>query len=601
MHPNHAPRLKRNNLLLSITLALVWCCAAQPAQSEPAPPTVPTPAEALAAYQTVDAWVRAAAVPPADPSIDLPASTAVAVTLRRGGRVIGRGTSVMAPATPAEALREAAGHSWVEASEHLSDTNDALRQQRLKESAGALTIDLELAGRWTPIGGDTFVDAAGEVMPGIEGIGARVGDRLVAVFPGTMQSANREPSQAILSAAGSLDLPPLPLKQLRDNHGLVVYRFPVTRLAQTAPDSRPIFLYRGGRVTPMSAVSTSSLRTFADTIATNMLNRNWPGDEPLGLMDTIRPWIGDYEEPVIASPRSQALAALALTRWAQLKDDPRPQRAAIGALLDELTEYGQGEANASDELTSAAMTLYAINEAERFGVWGGSLPIKVVRLRSHCRQHIEGAIADAENISAPVLALIACAAASDSVIDRSSTEQLVRALLRESPPQELPALSPWIGWAELSLAEGGTRIPSAIALREHRSILWRHQLTGTGLGADQPDLVGGIVFTASRRPAPSWQTARALAFIATMLADDRLTTAEERMPEVVRLTRAMRFLMELSIDRADASLVPASRSMAVGAVRNSLTDQRAPLDAASMTLLTVCETIRAFEDAGSGR
>jgi len=598
----HAPRLKRNNVFGALACFFGVLCAAQPAQTAPAtPPAVPTPAEALAAYQTVDAWVRAAAIPGAERPIDLPASTAVSVTLRRGGRVIGRGTSVMAPATPPEALRNAAGQAWVEASERLITENDALRDQRLRESAAVLTIDLELAGRWTPIGGDTFVEAAAEVTPGIDGIGARVGDRLVSVFPGAMLSANREPSQAILSAAGALDLPPLPLKQLRDNHGLVVYRFPVTRLAQTNPDSPPIFLFRGGRVTPISAVSAASMRTFADRLATNMLGRHWPGEQPMGLMDTIRPWIGDYEEPVIASPRSQALAALALTRWASLKENPAAQHAAVAALLQELAELGPEEDNAANDIASAAMTLYAINEAQRAGVWGGPPPLRLTRLRSVCRDRVESVMNDQRSVGAPVLALVACAAASDGVIDRSATEQLVRALLRGAAPQELPALSPWVGWAELALHADGSSVPSAIALREHRSILWRHQIDGAGAGAAQPDLVGGIVFTAARHPEPSWQTARALALVATMLGDDRLTNDDERLPEVVRLTRAVRFLMELTMDGTDVSLVPASKQTAVGAVRNSLTDMRAPLDATSMTLLTVCEAIKAFEQAGSGR
>ena len=556
----------------------------------------------MEAYQTVEEWVRAADIPGEAESQAFPECTAISVTLRRGGRVIGRGTAVVDPSSPAGALREATGQAWVEASERLNIENDALQSERLIEGARVLTIDLELAGQWTPIGGDTFIEAAGEVTPGIDGVGARVGDRLIAILPGTMLSANREPSQTLLSAAGALDLPPLPLRQLRDNHGLVVYRFPVTRLTQINPGSAPIFLFRGGRVTPVSAVTSSSVRRFADQLAGNILKRHWPGDEPLGLMDTLRPWVGDYAQPIIAPPRSQALAALALTRWSALGKRSDAKLAAIRALFDELAEVNPDETDPAAEITNAAMTLYAINEAERAGVWRDvGMPEAISALRSRCRGAVARGIDDPETIEAPALALIACAAASDEATDRSATEQVVRTLFRNAPPQELPALSPWLGWAELSLHPEGSSLPSTIALREHRSILWRHQIQRTGVGADQPDLIGGIVFTALRHPDPNWQTSRALALIATMLRDQRLTKPDERLPEIVRLTQAVRFLMELSMDRTDAALVPASESTTLGAVRISLTDHRAPLDATSMTLLTICEMIRAFESVESSR
>jgi hypothetical protein len=344
------------------------------------------------------------------------------------------------------------------------------------------------------------------------------------------------------------------------------------------------------------------MQRFANTLASNILSRHWPGDEALGLMGTLRPWVGDYAEPVIAAPRSQALAALALVRWAELGDGSKARRVVAGALLEELAAIDPDEDDPALEISGAAMTLYAINEAVRTGVWGESgVPGAIAALRTRCQIAVEFAIDQPDQLAAPSLALIACAAASDDAIDQSTTEQIVRTLMRESPPQELPALSPWIGWAELALHRDGSHIPSAIALREHRSILWRHQISGIGIGASDPDLIGGIVFTSSRHPEPNWQTARALALIATMLGDARLTKTDERLPEIVRLTRAVRFLMELTIDETDAALVPSSGSTAIGAVRMSLTDHRCPLDSTAMTLLTMCETIEAFDKIESTR
>jgi len=563
--------------------------AAQSAQS------APPPSMALDAYRAIDGWVRSAHIPDEAPDLELDGVTAIGVTLRSGGRVIGRGSVVAGVAPPAMALREAAGLAWTEAAQRFMGENDALRRQRLVDGAQAVTIDIELAGAWTPIGGDTFARAGEEIISGVEGVGARVGDRLIAVMPGTMRSANGTPAQGLLSAVGALDLPPVRLHCLRDEHELVVYRFPVTRLAQTNPASEPVFLFRGGRLTPASDVTTRGIRRFADRLARNITARDWPGEEPFGLMDTLRPWVGDYAEPVIAPARAQALAALALTKWTSLDPDSEARRAIVAALLSELAHVSEEEDDPAGEISSASMTLLAINEAQRARVWGDSaLPGAIETLRTRCRKSVARGIDGAESIESPMLALVACAAASDERIDPSAVEQVVRSLFRDAPPQELPALSPWIGWAELSLRERDEPIPASIALREHRSMLWRHQVQSVGVGAQQPDLVGGIVFTAARHPAPSWQTARAMALVATMLGDERLTRPDERLPEIARLTRSIRFLMELAIDETEAALFPATAENAVGAVRASLTDQRAPLDATSMTLITVCEAIESL-------
>ena len=597
----HAPALASRKRHASSIAAIAACLLAQTAQSAPPAPVI-APTAAMEAHRTVTSWIRSTNVPADPPSIDLEGVTAVSVTLRRSGRVIGRGTEVASPNSPAEALQLAASQAWIEASEQLREVNDALHADRLSDAVQALTIDLELAGQWTPIGGASFADASRQVSPGIEGVGARVGGRLVAVFPGTMHSSNRTAGQAMLSASGALDLPPLPLLQLRTDHNLVVYRYPVTRLAQIDPLSAPIFLFRGGRITPASDVTSASLNAFADQLARNILSRHWPSAEPLGLMDTIRPWMGGYADPVVASPRSQSLAILALTRWSSLSAEPEVRFRTVRALLSELAAIDETETDPATELTSAAMTLYTINESLRSGVWKNqALPSDLNDLRTRCRSAVETGIGAASTIDPPVLALVVCAAATDDSFDRSEVEQVIRSLFRDAPPQELPALSPWLGWAEIALHEEDARLPSTIALREHRSILWRHQISSTGVGADEPDLLGGIVFTASRHPEPNWQTARALALIATMLGDDRLTKPDERLPEIVNLTRSIRFLMELAIDETDAALVPITASTGVGAVRMSLTDQRAPLDAAAMTLLTTCETINAFDRVKSGR
>ena len=176
----------------------------------------------------------------------------------------------------------------------------------------------------------------------------------------------------------------------------------------------------------------------------------------------------------------------------------------------------------------------------------------------------------------------------------------VRSLLRETQPGMLIGLTPWVGWAELALLDEGEPVPSSIALREMRDLLWRHQVTFADAGEDSPDFVGGIVFTASRSPLPNWQAARPLALVATMLADPRLTDEREVGAELARLSLSLRFLLQLTVDDALMHMFRV-RERAYGGVRTSPWDQRLQFDASVMTLLAIDETLRASETLRSAR
>jgi hypothetical protein len=152
---------------------------------------------------------------------------------------------------------------------------------------------------------------------------------------------------------------------------------------------------------------------------------------------------------------------------------------------------------------------------------------------------------------------------------------------------------PWLGWADVALHRSG-ELPAAVALREMRSQLWAHQLKAQDLSADDPDLAGGIVFTTNRQPLPTWQAARPLAFVATMLGDPRLTEEQEVAGETVRLLEALRYLRQLTASEAEAHLYK-DPARAIGGVRASVFDQRMPPEATAMTLMTVCETIKSLE------
>jgi len=137
-------------------------------------------------------------------------------------------------------------------------------------------------------------------------------------------------------------------------------------------------------------------------------------------------------------------------------------------------------------------------------------------------------------------------------------------------------------------------LPAAAALRQMRTAIWQNQLQPLDATAAQQDLIGGILVPGSREPLPSWQTARIIASLCTMLGDPRLTSPEERNAEIVRLLNAMRFLRQLQVDRTLLWLC-GNPDATLGASRPSVFDQRTSADATSMSLLATLELLASIQ------
>jgi hypothetical protein len=127
-----------------------------------------------------------------------------------------------------------------------------------------------------------------------------------------------------------------------------------------------------------------------------------------------------------------------------------------------------------------------------------------------------------------------------------------------------------------------------------RQQVWEHQVGAVDIDEDSLDLAGGIVFTKGASPLPTWQCTRPLAFIATMLADARLTEPKERNQELGRLLHALRFIRQLQVDESVGWMAP-KPGQAVGGVRAAPWDHSMPPDATSMALLVVVETLKSLE------
>lgn len=582
-------------------------------------PAQPTADDTIEAFARVEAWTRAWRAPEVGSSPDPVGTQGACVTLRLDGETLGRGAwMASAPASESSAgdsLARAFTLAWREAEARAPAPRDALHSDAMRALAQRMSVDVQIAGPLIPLVADDWSDAARSLSPGLDGVAGRVGGRVEAVFPGTMLATNLPTQGALRAVTGALDLPPVDLATLRDRRGVRLYRFRVRHAAQLAPGSPPIFLHRGERVQPIESAAPAALPEIAQALAANLRARL--DAEGAGLHGAYRPWVGDYEPPDESAVAVQALAALALAQQASLEvGDARASnlRSAVGAIARLFPLPGP----ASDRLTpppeSALLALLALDAIRRADA---HTPIEHVNVdaivaalaRESTAPAHEGA---SRQTPLPIAALRACAlsawaqpalrafvsaghgAADDAKAIAARADAALREALRRGVADgDLTPAMPWLGWAILLQSQGEAQVASAAALREHRDLVFRHQLTRFDAPFEDRDLEGGVVFTRGGAALPTWRTAQALVFPAMMLGDARLTETSELPRAVINLSRSLRFVRQLQADEAVMHMFP-DRAEARGGLRAALWDQRMPIEATAMALLAVVETIRSL-------
>ena len=538
----------------------------------------PAATDAIAVFRDARSALDRAAAP--DAYSDPPGVTAAAVTIRVAGRVAGRATSSSRErGVVLGALQDAVA----EFRQTDLAPRDATRDARLEQLARVSTLEIQLAGDLIPVSGDTFADASLAFSPGLEGAAARVGDRTAAIFPGHMLATNTTPARALAAVCAELGFAGRELGDLRTTEGVRVFRFSTIHLAQAAPQAAPTFLARGGRVRPLSSVAGAELHRFGARLAEALLQRRWPGDEPLGLLGTYDPTRDSYD-PLLSGPEEQALGALALALWGAAAPDPAATAAARDLLTHLATPAAGKPTDPWASPTTAALALLAAQALP------GDTEPRLNTFLDRCRDTVTTtAVPD----SVTEHALVASALVR---IGAPGAGNAATAALLEAGREHLVSAAPWIVWAMRDLAPPDGPTPGAPALREGRDLVWEFQLSRTDAGTADADLVGGIVYTAGTQGLPTAQSARAAALAASMLADPSLTPPGERPAELARLLHTLRFLRQLAVEDAE-SWMYARPERAAGAVRLALWDQRQPVSATAMTLIAVAETLRATSAA----
>jgi len=568
----------------------------------------PLPEAAMVGYRTVDGWVRAWSLPAAPPDAPQLRGTGGAhVQLRLDGVLVGRGQALTRPGESGGVAVLAAVREAMRAAEsRMQLPNDAMREAAIAEQASRIMISVDLAGPLIPFEPATWPEAELTLSPGLEGVAVAIRahdggiSELAAAFPSLLISSNTLPHRALASlcaqamgeggAAAALDQP----QQIRSRHGVRMYRFRTTHLAQCQPRAEPVFLYRGIRLIDQSEITAAELHRMAEAMASHL--------------SVI------FEADAISHPpESSALAAIALRRFAAFVPGAR-QPSNIHEVARRLVDT-LGSSDTIDRISTAAILLAAQHvefskpPAEMCGnPWFdlySRLAAKVTAGHDDCAGVLAAAPATAKGPAALAFALYpdlvrgsVNEARGDEVL---SVDKALRQLMAEIPAGQLVSHMPWLGWAEIVLADQmagmGVQpadIPSAIALREMRTKVWEHQIGAMDLDKDSLDLAGGIVFTKAASPLPTWQCARPLAFIASMLRDDRLTESQERGMELARLLQSLRFVRQLQADES-AGWMASNVREAIGGVRAAPWDHSMPPDATSMSLLFLIEAIRSLD------
>jgi hypothetical protein len=548
-------------------------------------------------------------------------------------------------------LARATGHAMSNAEERVP-RGDGWTPAKLRALGEAVEISLELAGPLVPFHAVTYVDVDLGVRPGLEGVAARFGDRVAATFPSALLVGGLQPSEALRAAISEASGDPLLALdgaingqpgQIEKQRGATFYRFKTAHLAQCGQGLRPLFLHRGGLVTDRRGIDRAAIeamRVGMDRHLEQRLERR----EKDGTLDVRAVQFPTREQDAggSASAFDRALASYALLVSDEARFDSdivRPgtpgddvsragamrvlerSRKAIESLAaeagatSEVDAQGVKTARAMDAVTGA-MNVVLYREADRFTARvAAACGVNAADARgvapsaSWASESLEAARSafDAERgwgkdveVGAQGLIAYSLMLGATSKAEHASASKAVRSIYMNTTPGRIVAQMPWLGWAELELAGKTGEIGPASALREMRQQLFEHQMTEFDAGEEDADLAGGFVFTASGNPYPTWQSVRPLPFLATMLADSRLTDEGERMKELSRLMGSVRFLRQLCADVASGHMYPA-RGRAMWGVRAAAWDQRQPIEATAMGLIGVCEVLRAVDGMGAKR
>lgn len=453
----------------------------------------------------------------------------------------------------------------------------------------AVQISLELFSPLTPITPATAADLVTNLSPGVDGLAISRDTRVEAWSPARLLVSGRtvqEATEIIVpaltgQAADALSEP----GALRKTKGLSFMKFQVVHLSQTAPKGTPIFLNRGSRTVERTEIDSPGEIADRTGPAARWLTR----------------WL-NTNKPTAQNAASQSLALFALSSHVcrgGARHASADQLASQGVVNELVRLRAEQLLKLDPSPTNAALILGAVQGFSQLQVeYTPEVEAQLKSIGAMCIDSLTQAISVNDEQWATAgkgpAALICWALLREIDLDaalRNKARERLKGIFATTEPSGLVAAMPWGAWAATDWRLRDE--PPPAKLREMRSIIADHQLSPLDAGATDADLVGGIVFTTARTPLPSWHSARALAALANMAADERLTPADERARELSRLVLGLRFLAQLQVSREAGWYAP-NLSDDLGGFRASPWQLQPGPEPTAMALLTFNETLDAI-------
>lgn len=454
----------------------------------------------------------------------------------------------------------------------------------------SVQISLELFSPLTPITPATATDLVTNLSPGIDGLAISRDTRVESWSPARLLTTGRTVQEAMEiivpaltgQAADALAEP----GALRKTKGLSFMKFQAVHLAQTAPKGQPIFLNRGSRTVERTEVDSPSEIAERTAPAARWLTR----------------WL-NTNKPSAQNAASQSLALFALSNHVcrgGAKHASDEQRASQGTVSELVQLRAEQLLKLDPSPTNTALILGAVQQFRGLQIENSpEREASFKAIETGCLNALSRAISISDEQWATVgkgpAALTCWALLRERDLEPSlsiKARERLKSIFASTEPGGLVAAMPWA--ASAATNRNLRDEPPPAKLREMRSIITDHQLSPLDAGATDADLVGGILFTTGRTPLPSWHSARALAALATMAADDRLTPADERARELSRLVLGLRFLAQLQVSR-EAGWYSPNLSDDLGGFRASPWQLQPGPEPTAMALLTFNETLDAIE------
>lgn len=537
----------------------------------------------------------------------------VCVILRQQGRVVAIGQDEMGDALM---LRRAMARAM---GETLGDPAVASLSEEERRNLGAgLTLQLEIAGTPTPALGADFSQVAKRLTPGVQGVALRRGSMWKLEFPGRMLATNtaRSLEQAFPRLAMELGLPAKDLPDLERIDRVGAYSFRTICLAQRGPKESPFEVIRNDEIVHLPEVTAAALQQATERLVEHLHRRMPLWDDsangalppPIGIQGDYRP-VADQYRPMAGSPMDQAMTAYALARAAESRALDAATREVASAtarrILRELAIVSESEGEPLENPATAAAVLLALHAHEALRVPETEELATLARAAVKSTFQIDsgfgilqedGTSASISPARQAILAAAMAALYADARrVNLSTAQAAVDAAWASTTLEQAADLLPWIITAEQILHADADALSGAERLAEVRRSLHAAQHSPRE-SAEDPAYVGGFR-ARPRGPDVAEPTALSLrpgAGLAAMLADERLTTDEERGACRERVMWYARFLLQLSVRESSAwSYRRADR--ALGGLRESPTDSDQPLAGQAMGLLSLVEMLDALK------